>query len=114
MTLHHMAQGFVLKCRRMAMMSDEQLFKLPVYTKSGLHLGRLVGFEIEIESQMITHYQVRPKGLSARLFKTPLLVAREQVVSITEEKMIVEDNVEKAIELEKAKAMGLVSNTTEA
>ena len=95
-------------------MNNERLFKLPVYTKSGVHLGKVVGFDLETGSQTIMHYHVRAKGLSARLLREPLLVAREQVISITEEKMVVDDNVEKAIELEKAKAIGLVSTAVEA
>jgi sporulation protein YlmC with PRC-barrel domain len=93
----------------MALMDEKILLKLPVYTKRGLHLGAVAGFEFEIESQIITHYRVRPKGLTARLLKAPLLIAREQVISISAERMTVEDGVEKAVELEKAKAMGLVS-----
>ena len=95
----------------MALMDDGRLLKLPVYTKSGMHLGKVAGFEFEIEAQIITHYRVRPKGLSARILRQPLLIAREQVISISEEKMVVDDNVEKAMELEKAKAMGLVANS---
>jgi sporulation protein YlmC with PRC-barrel domain len=94
----------------MPLLDDARLLKLPVHTKSGTHLGRVSGFEFEIETQAILRYRVRPKGLAARMLKGPLLVAREQVLSITKERMTVEDDVEKAVELEKAKAIGLVSN----
>ncbi len=94
----------------MAFLDDTTLLKLPVETKSGASLGRVAGFEFDAESHAILRYRVRPKGLAARLLKKPLLVAREQVLSIDAEKMVVDDNVEKAMELEKAKAIGLVSN----
>ena len=97
----------------MTLLPDDLLFKLPVYTKSGTHLGRLVGFEFDADRQEIARYRVRPKGLAAQMLKSPLLVARSQVLEITDEKMTVDDNVEKAVDLEKAKAIGLV-NTTEA
>jgi len=94
----------------MAILDDKTLMKLPVETKSGAVLGRVAGFEFDVESHAILRYRVRPKGLAAQLLKKPLLVAREQVLSIDAEKMVVDDNVEKAMELEKAKAIGLVSD----
>lgn len=93
----------------MAYLDDATLLKLPVETKSGMRLGRVSGFEFDAESQAILRYRVRPHGLSARLLKKPLLVARGQVLSIDAEKMVVDDDVEKAMELAKAKAIGLVS-----
>lgn len=94
----------------MAFLDDKTLLKLPVETKSGASLGRVAGFEFDVESHAVLRYLVRPKGLAARMIGKPLLVAREQVLSIDAEKMIVDDNVEKAMELAKAKAIGLVSN----
>lgn len=94
----------------MAFLDDKTLLKLPVVTKSGAALGRVAGFEFDVDAHAILRYRVRPHGLAARLLKRPLLVGREQVLSIDAEKMVVDDNVEKAMELEKAKAIGLVSN----
>ena len=94
----------------MAFLDDKTLMRLPVETKSGAALGRVSGFEFDAETHAIIRYRVRPKGLAAAMLKKPLLVAREQVVSVTAEKMVVDDNVEKAMELEQAKAIGLVSN----
>ena len=94
----------------MAYLDDKTLMKLPVETKSGAALGRVAGFEFDVDHHAILRYLVLPKGLAARLLKKPLLVAREQVLSIDAEKMVVDDNVEKAMELAKAKAIGLVSN----
>ncbi|HTK60516.1 MAG TPA: hypothetical protein VL283_04945 [Candidatus Baltobacteraceae bacterium] len=94
----------------MAFLDDKTLLRLPVETKSGTRLGRVVGFEFDAETHAILRYRVRPKGLAAAMLKRPLLVAREQVLSIDAEKMIVDDNVGKAMELAQAKAIGLVSN----
>lgn len=92
----------------MAILDDRTLMKLPVRTESGAHLGKVAGFEFDAESHGILRYRVAPRGLAARVLKHPLLVSREQVLSIDAEKMVVEDNVAKELELAKAKAIGLV------
>ena len=94
----------------MAFLDDKTLLRLPVETKGGAALGRVSGFEFDAGTQAILRYSVRPKGLAARMIEKPLVVAREQVLSIDAEKMVVDDAVEKAMELAKAKAIGLVSN----
>lgn len=94
----------------MAVLDDKTLLKLPVETKSGARLGVVSGFEFDVDSHAVLRYRVRPKGLAFRMLKHPLLISREQVLEITAEKMTVDDNVEKAMELAKAKAIGLVSN----
>lgn len=94
----------------MAFIDDKTLLKLPVYTRSGSPLGKVAGFELDVETQAVLRWFVRPKGIAASVLKRPLIVAREQVLSITAERMTVEDAVAKAMELEKAKAIGLVSN----
>lgn len=93
----------------MAFLDSKTLLKLPVYTKSGTHLGKVEGFDFDVETHGILRYRVMPKGLAARVLKHPLLVAREQVLSIDAERMTVEDNLAKEMELAKAKAIGLVS-----
>lgn len=93
----------------MAILDDKTLLKLPVYTKSGARLGKVAGFDFDVETHGILRYRVQPKGLAASVLKKPMLVAREQVLSIDAEKMVVDDNVEKEMELAKAKAIGLVT-----
>lgn len=95
----------------MALLDEKRLLKLPVYTHSGTHLGRLIGFEFEPGNQMIMTYRIRPKGITRSILKSPLMIGREQVLSITEEKMTVDDAVERELELEKAKAIGLLTET---
>ena len=94
----------------MSFLDEKKLLKLPVETKGGTKLGRIMGFDFDCENQLVLRWRVRPHGLTSRVLTHPLLVSREQVLSITEEKMTVEDNVEKEMELAKAKAIGLVSN----
>ena len=94
----------------MAVSEEKKLLKLPVETKSGMKLGRVMGFDFDCENQAVLRWRVRPQGLTARVLPHPLLITREQVLSITAEKMTVDDNVEKEMELAKAKAIGLVSN----
>ena len=93
----------------MSWIDHQTLLKLPVQTKSGAPLGRVAGFDFDVESQTVLRWHVRPKGLAARVLKKPLLISRDQVVSIDAEKMVVDDGLEKAMELEKARAIGLVS-----
>jgi sporulation protein YlmC with PRC-barrel domain len=93
----------------MAHIDDKTLLRLPVETRSGARLGRVAGFEMDAASQAVLRYRVRPKGLAAGMLGKPLLVGREQVLSINAEKMVVDDAVEKAMELAKAKAIGLVT-----
>lgn len=94
----------------MAFIDEKKLLKLPAETKSGTKLGRVVGFDFDCESQAVLRWRVRPKGLASRVLTHPLLISREQVLSITAEKIIVEDNVGREMELAKAKAIGLVAN----
>ncbi|MBI2098857.1 PRC-barrel domain-containing protein [Candidatus Uhrbacteria bacterium] len=61
------------------------LKKLPVYTRSGIFLGKIVGFELEAEAHLVRVYFVR------KILGPELAISREQVVSITAEKMTVED-----------------------
>lgn len=68
------------------MLSARDLLRLPVFTKGGVHVGRVVGFEFEAESQTIVRYEVRQS-----LLGPPLLIHREQVVTIDNERMVVLD-----------------------
>jgi sporulation protein YlmC with PRC-barrel domain len=78
----------------MPFITSELLLQIPVETTDGRVLGRVVGLEIDIDSQSILRYQVRPKGLIAGMLNVrDLLISRGQVKAITKEKMIVEGGV---------------------
>lgn len=62
------------------------LKKLPVYTRIGIYLGKVNGFEMDAESHIIRAYFVRKN-----IIEPVLSISREQVISITAEKLTVED-----------------------
>lgn len=70
----------------------QQLLHLPVETISGLKLGFIIAFDVETEQQVVTRYYVRA-GLLARPFASELIISASQVVSLTNEKMVVEEAV---------------------
>jgi len=74
--------------------SSNDLINLPVYTEGGRNLGRVISIDIDIDSNTITHYHVRT-GLIKGFWHQELLIHKSQVVSINQEKMVVEDNVSK-------------------
>lgn len=78
------------------LINHKKLIGLAVETQSRERLGEIAGFVLETEAQMIYQYQVRPAGLSG-IFAKELLVHRQQVISVTEEKMVVDDLVYKEL-----------------
>ena len=76
----------------------KDLKKLPVYTKSGIFLGRITGMELEAESHLVRAYFVRKAFLGSELS-----ISRTQVLSVTSEKVTVLDSAVKAGEAEEEK-----------
>lgn len=86
------------------LISSKNLLGLPVFTKLGQELGKISGFDLDIDTQSITKYYVKKHSILAELLgERDLLIDQSQVVSISKEKMIVEDSVieEKAVRLAK-------------
>ena len=81
--------------------THEQLIGLPVYTQSRQDLGRVAGFEMDTEQQVIRTYVVKKSALLKELFAQAkyLYISNSQVVSLTDEEMVVIDSV--AAEAEK-------------
>ena len=69
--------------------SFKQLKKLPVETKSGKVLGRVCNVIFEVDGQLVAQYEVSPSLLSGKKY----LISRDQVMSISAEKMVVSDGV---------------------
>ena len=90
-------------------MLSEELINLPVYTQSGEHLGKVVSFDFDIDMQTIEQYHVKT-GLIRDLWHEQLVIHHSQVISISAEKMVVEDTVSR--EAAPAKGFGLVSPAT--
>ncbi len=82
-------------------LSNKNLIGLPVFSKSGLLLGKIKSFEIEAETQTIVRYSVKTRNLIGNFLSekdSELVVGRNQVISINEEKMTVDDILEKIAE----------------
>lgn len=73
-------------------LSNQQILRVPVETKSGYRLGVVASFEIDAEQQIIARYVVRP-ALVPRVLARELIISAAQVVSLTNKKMVVEDGV---------------------
>ncbi len=69
-----------------------KLLDLPVYTESGIKLGKIFDLELDIENHFVLRYFVRPNFISLQNF----LVQSAQVQKITSDRMIVDDAVVKA------------------
>ncbi len=63
-----------------------KLKELPVHTAGGIFLGKVIGFELEAETHLVRAYFVK------KILGPEFSIGREQVISITAEKMIVEDS----------------------
>lgn len=77
------------------LIKSKDLLKLPVETKSGKLLGAVCGMEIDIDTHQIKKYYVKPSGLVKGLIGDVLIIDFSQVLSVTKERMIVEDGVSK-------------------
>lgn len=86
-------------------LSHDQIIGLPVETQSGRRLGKIHGLIIESGGQNVQQYSVKTAGV-ALVFAKNLLVGREQVVSLDEEKMVVEDSAAAGEEKSAAPATG--------
>jgi len=81
-------------------MIRDKIIGLPVYTQGGIFLGYVVDFEIEPNSGEIVRYFVKTKNPVKNLFRGKLVISKEQVISIDDKKMVVEDNWRKIKEPE--------------
>lgn len=91
------------------LITAKNLLHLLVFTKSQDYLGKIVDFEVEVDSQLIIKYYVKGSGLMKFLggSKLELIISHTQVISITAERMIVEDNVIREKEEEKESRLEL-------
>lgn len=65
---------------------------LPVFTKSGAYLGRIVDVEVDASGSQIVYFQVKPPPLGLSLVgRRHLLISPRQVISIAHDKMVVQD-----------------------
>lgn len=76
-----------------------KLLHLPVYTESGVRLGRVYELEIDVDMHVVMRYLVRPNVFSPKYF----LIKNSQIKDITADKVIVYDNV---LKVNPAKSLG--------
>lgn len=79
----------------MAVITTKKLINLLVKTESGINVGWVIDIEIDIETQKITAYCIKPEKILTRLFNDCLIIKSNQVISINNEAMIVDDNTVK-------------------
>lgn len=79
----------LIKCM---LIGADKLMRLPVYTESGIRLGRVSDLEIDADTHNVLRYVVRPNFLIPKTF----LVATSQVKDITDKKVIVYDSTLKS------------------
>ncbi|MFA6215302.1 MAG: PRC-barrel domain-containing protein [Patescibacteria group bacterium] len=91
--------------------SGSDLINLSVYTQSNKNLGRISDFEVDIEAHAIRCYYVKT-GMIKGLWHQQLMISPAQVISVSKEKMVVEDSAAKQPEAE-LKKVKLASPITE-
>ncbi|MEK7496937.1 MAG: PRC-barrel domain-containing protein [Patescibacteria group bacterium] len=87
------------------MIKTSLLFNLPVYTAAGFYVGRVVNIEVDLLSQQIICYHLKPKFKLVNLWQKKILISPRQVIKITNNAMVIEDNWSKIV----AAPIGLVS-----
>ena len=70
---------------------DSQLRNVPVFTEGGIEVGRLAGFTLDSISHEIIQYVIKKARMLHMIPAKELLVHRHQVVSLSEEKMVIKD-----------------------
>lgn len=86
----------------MPFITSKKLIGLAVFTESGIRLGKVADLEIDIEAQTILRYVI--KGRLGGIMAKELIVSVSEVVSISNEKMIVRDGVQRELVAERKKS----------
>ncbi len=89
---------------------DADLRGVPVVTKSGEKVGKLVAYVIDAERHEVAQYVVARSSLLSKILPDELLVHRDQVVSLDAEMMVIED----AAVTERAEARRIAEHAAEA
>lgn len=70
---------------------DADLRGIPVQTKGGDKVGKLLAFVIDADQHEVTQYVVARSSLLSKLMPDEFLVHRSQVVSIDAERMVINE-----------------------
>jgi len=76
-------------------LNQKQLNHLPVYTQSGDFLGRIADYVLDTQQHQIIQYLVGSSSWLKNILsqQAELLIAQDQVVLLSEEKMVVQDSI---------------------
>ncbi len=77
-------------------MNLKNIINLPVYTESREYLGPLIDLDIDLNTGRIEKYFVKNKNFLKNLFQGCLIIMPSQIVAISEKKIIVKNNINKA------------------
>lgn len=66
---------------------------LPVITESNIQVGLLADFVVDVQTHQVVEYHVKSKNPIKGLFAKKLIVSTQQVVRVTNKKIIVKDEV---------------------
>jgi len=77
------------------MLNPNQIIGLSVYTQSGMFLGKVIKVETLSDGQTAQKYIIKNANPLKNLISGQLVVDASQVISVTAEKIIVEDNWKK-------------------
>lgn len=88
----------------------QQLHNLPVVTERGQPLGTVSDYIVDVDEQRIVEYIIRPQRTIAHIVTRELVVRSSQVISITPERMVVDDAVQKNDTAEEGVAAGIVAS----
>lgn len=80
-------------------MRDDQVRGLPAFTESGERVGTVHGFVLDVGTQEVVQYVIARARTIRSPFGRELLVSRTQVVSLDEEKLVIEDGGVEVAEL---------------
>ncbi|MEA2065225.1 MAG: PRC-barrel domain-containing protein [Patescibacteria group bacterium] len=78
----------------MPVIQGKKIIGLAVQTESGESLGKVYDFELDADSQLVVKYHVK-ESLIRELFDNKLIIYRDQVVLINNDKIVVDDGVVK-------------------
>lgn len=71
--------------------NSKQMAKIAVQTRSGVRLGRLASLDIDADTGRLTAIRVSSRGALADLFAGELVIVWQQIVSMTQDAIVVED-----------------------
>ncbi len=78
-------------------LSSKQLINLPVFTESGIKIGKIAYLELNEKEHFVEKYAIKNSGFR-QLIPAVLLISPQQIVEVTLEKVTVEDNIIKILQ----------------